>query len=95
MPEQPEVNDLLAQHREALTSYQAWDEKVKHLLQGRRAQDLTNEDMLAYREAAAHRDAAYDQMRHLERQLLDGIPDASSGPYPRVDPSKLKKKDKT
>jgi len=92
MPDQPEVNDLLSQHKEALTSYQQWDEQVKLLLKGRRAQDLTTEDMLAYREAASHRDSAYDRMRQLERELLDGIPDASSGSYPRVDPNKLNKR---
>ncbi len=91
MADQLDANDLLAQHKLALLSYREWDEKVKILLKGRRAQDLTLEDMLAYREAADKRDAAYDRMRHLERMLLDDIPGASTGPFPRVDPKNIKK----
>lgn len=79
-----QVNDLLAQHKNALTTYREWDEKVKLLLRGRRTQDLMPEDMEAYREAAARRDAAYDEMRHLERLLLDDIPGASTSSFPRV-----------
>lgn len=84
MAQNNEVNDLLAQHRTALNSYREWDEKVKLLLQGRRAQDLMPEDMVAYRKAAAERDAAYDSMRRLEQLLLDDIPGASTASMPRV-----------
>ncbi len=72
---------LLSAHKEALNQYRYWDERVKQLLQGRRLRDLTNEDMEAYREAASNRDAAYDEMRHLERMLLDNIPGASTGSF--------------
>jgi hypothetical protein len=87
------VNDLLAQHKEALNAYREWDEKVKHLLQGRRMQDLKPEDMNSYREAAEKRDAAYDDMRHLERQLLEDIPGAGTGTMPRIRPEDLSQKD--
>lgn len=83
MSDNKDVNDLLGQHKAALNVYREWDEKVKLLLKGRRAQDLTPEDMEAYRKAAEERDAAYDLMRHLERQLLDDIPGASTASYPR------------
>jgi hypothetical protein len=42
--------------------------------------------MMAYREAATRRDAAYDEMRHLERMLLDDIPDSSTASYPALEP---------
>jgi hypothetical protein len=84
MSDDKAVNDLLAQHRAALNTYREWDEKVKLLLQGRRAQDLMTEDMEAYRKAAAERDTAYDSMRHLERLLLDDIPGASTSSMPRA-----------
>ena len=84
MSDNNQVNDLLAQHKAALNRYREWDEKVKQLLKGRRTQDLNPEDMEAYREASLSRDAAYDEMRHLERRLLDDIPGASTGSLPRV-----------
>ena len=90
MAEPEGVNDLLSQHKNALATYREWDEKVKMLLRGRRAQDLTQEDMLAYREAAEQRDAAYDLMRHFERALLDDIPGSSTGGFKRVDPKHKK-----
>jgi len=74
MAERNEVEALLREHKAALEAYWAWDEKVKQLLKGRRTQDLTPQDMAAYREAAAGRDEAYDLMRHLERQLLESLP---------------------
>jgi hypothetical protein len=76
------TEELLGRHKAALKSYREWDEKVKMLLKGRRLKDLTPEDMEAYREASSRRDAAYDEMRHLERALLDSIPGASTGAYP-------------
>jgi len=87
MSDKSEVNSLLAQHKAALNTYREWDEKVKMLLKGRRAQDLMPEDMEAYRQAAAERDAAYDIMRHLERALLEDIPGASTQSLPRVNPN--------
>jgi hypothetical protein len=89
-----EVNDLLSQHKAALNTYREWDEKVKMLLKGRRAQDLMPEDMEAYRQAAAERDAAYDIMRHLERALLEDIPGASTQNLPRINLSDLANKKK-
>jgi hypothetical protein len=86
---QAKIEELLSRHREALNEYRAWDEKVKQLLKGRRAQDLTDEDMEVYREAALGRDEAYDRMRHLERALLDSIPGASTGPLPRISRDEL------
>lgn len=83
MSENP-VDNLLAEHKKALLAYREWDEKVKQLLKGRRVKDLSREDMEAYREAADQRDAAYDAMRHLERSLLDDIPGASTGSWPRA-----------
>ena len=80
-----QTEDLLAQHKAALTDYRKWDQKVKELLKGRRVKDLSPEDREAYREAAEQRDLAYDQMRHLERALLDDIPGASTGPFTRSD----------
>lgn len=74
MAKREDVEGLLSAHKVALEEYRAWDEKVKRLLKGRRTQDLTPEDMAAYREAAAGRDEAYDRMRHLERELLDSLP---------------------
>lgn len=84
MSEGNQVNSLLDQHKAALNKYREWDEKVKLLLKGRRTQDLNPNDMEAYREASTNRDAAYDEMRHLERQLLDDIPGASTATLPRV-----------
>ena len=84
MSDSGEVNDLLSRHKAALNTYREWDEKVKMLLKGRRAQELNPEDMEAYRQAAAERDAAYDMMRHLERALLEDIPGASTQSIPRV-----------
>jgi hypothetical protein len=86
MPEKKKIEELLAEHKTALNSYREWDQKVKELLKGRRAKDLTEEDMDAYRIASSRRDAAYDQMRHLERVLLDSIPGASTGPLKVVRP---------
>lgn len=87
MSNSDQVNDLLSQHKAALNTYREWDEKVKMLLKGRRAQDLMPEDMEAYRQAAAERDAAYDMMRHLERSLLEDIPGASTQNLPRINPN--------
>ena len=84
MSENSQVESLLTQHKTALNKYRKWDEKVKKLLKGRRVKDLSPEDMEAYREAAEQRDLAYDQMRRLERALLEDIPGASTGPFPRV-----------
>jgi hypothetical protein len=75
MADREEVDKLLKEHKAALEAYWAWDERVKKLLKGRRTQDLTSQDMAAYREAAAGRDEAYDRMSHLERQLLHSLPD--------------------
>jgi uncharacterized coiled-coil DUF342 family protein len=86
MPEKKKIEELLAEHKTALNSYREWDQKVKELLKGRRAKDLTEEDMDAYRIASSRRDAAYDKMRHLERVLLDSIPGASTGPLEAVRP---------
>src|SRR5512139_2888108 len=87
-----EANNLLAQHKAALNTYREWDEKVKMLLKGRRAQDMMPEDMEAYRQAAAERDAAYDIMRRLERALLEDIPGASTQSMPRINLNDIKKK---
>ncbi len=76
------TEELLAKHKAALRMYREWDEKVKALLKGRKVKDLTPEDMESYREASSRRDAAYDDMRRLERALLDNIPGASTGAYP-------------
>ncbi len=83
MADEGQVDDLLALHKAALNEYRQWDEKVKELLKGRRVKDLSPEDMVTYREAAAQRDLAYNQMRHLERALLDDIPGASTGVFKR------------
>ena len=93
--EQETKEKLLSDHKKALTDYRKWDEEVKQLLKGRRAKDLSPEDMQTYRNVAAQRDLAYDRMRHLERALLDNIPGASTGSFPRVKKEELKKdKDK-
>lgn len=89
MSEKKTIDDLLAEHKTALRAYQEWDQKVKELLKGRRAGDLTREDMHTYREASAQRDAAYDRMRHLERILLDSIPGASTGPFKPISPEDI------
>jgi hypothetical protein len=83
------TENLLVAHKKALNDYREWDEKVKHLLKGRRLKDLTAEDMESYREASEKRDAAYDEMRHLERQLLDNIPGASTGSYKAISRDEL------
>lgn len=77
------VNDLLARHKQALNDYRHWDEQVKNLLKGRRAKDLDQNDMDVYREAAHKRDTAYDQMRHLERALLDDVTGAATTNFGR------------
>lgn len=76
------VADLLAAHKQALAEYFRWDAEVKGLLKGRLHKDLTAEEITAYREVAANRDAAYDQMRFFERKLLNAIPDADTGEFP-------------
>jgi hypothetical protein len=92
MSSEQEIKEkLLAQHKEALTDYRRWDGKVKQLLKGRRAKDLSPEDMETYRDVAERRDLAYDKMRHLERTLLDNIPGASTGPLPRIKSEDLTK----
>jgi hypothetical protein len=83
-PQDEQTEKLLLTHKNALATYREWDEQVKKLLQGRRLKDLTPEDMDAYREASKQRDAAYDEMRHLERALLDSIPGASTGNFKTV-----------
>ncbi len=83
MSDSDAVNDLLARHKQALHTYRHWDEQVKNLLKGRRAKDLDREDMEAYREAARERDTAYDQMRHLERALLDDVTGAATTNFRR------------
>jgi|GEM_PF-737084 len=83
MEENPNIEKTLAEHKAALNDYRLWDEKVKVLLKGRRHKDLNEEEMAIYREAATQRDAAYARMRQLERALLDNIPGASTGEYPR------------
>ncbi len=89
--EQEVKEKLLSDHKAALNDYRQWDEKVKQLLKGRRANDLSPEDMETYREVAEKRDLAYDRMRHLERSLLDNIPGASTGPFPRINKEDLTK----
>jgi hypothetical protein len=84
-----QTESLLTEHKAALNRYREWDERVKQLLKGRRVSDLTVADMEAYREAAANRDRAYDEMRHLERALLDNIPGASTGQWKTVDRNDL------
>lgn len=81
------TESLLQKHKAALNVYREWDEKVKNLLKGRRLNDLTMEDMEAYREASEKRDAAYDEMRHLERALLDDIPGAATGSFRALRPN--------
>jgi hypothetical protein len=93
MSDKNHIEDALAEHRKALNEYLEWDQKVKHLLKQRRVSDLTETEMLSYREIAANRDAAYDRMRHLERELLDNIPGASTGNFKRVDFTNLDNKD--
>lgn len=93
MSEQNQIEDKLAEHRKALNEYHEWDQKVKHLLKQRRVSDLTETEMLSYREIAAKRDAAYDRMRHLERALLDNIPGANTGSFKRADMSDLDNND--
>lgn len=81
-----DIEEMLDLHKAALEEYNRWDDAVKKLLKGRRVKDLTEEDMLQYREAARARDAAYDRMRHLERELLDSIPGATTGRFKPVRP---------
>ena len=93
MSDQNHIEDTLTEHRKALHEYHEWDQKVKHLLKQRRISDLTEAEMLSYREIAAKRDAAYDRMRHLERALLDNIPGASTGSFKRADLANLDNED--
>lgn len=86
MSQSNDTEAMLAAHKAALNTYREWDEKVKQLLKGRRLKDLTPEDMISYREASLKRDAAYDEMRHLERALLDNIPGASTGKFQAMRP---------
>ena len=87
-----QIEDLLAQHKAALNDYRHWDEKVKQLLKGRRVQDLTEKDMVTYREVSGKRDDAYNRMRQFERLLLDNIPGASTGSMPAIRPGDLEDK---
>lgn len=82
MDDKKRVEDLLAQHKQALNEYFHWDAEVKTLLKGRLHKDLTSEEITAYRDVAANRDAAYDRMRHFERMLLNAIPDSDTGDFP-------------
>jgi hypothetical protein len=65
-----EVRALLAEHKQAVLDYREWDMKVKDLLVGRKADQLSRGELATYREIAARRDEAYDRMRHLEQILL-------------------------
>ena len=89
MSESEQIEKLLSDHRQALTEYHEWDQKVKKLLQGRRLKDLTPEDMAIYREVSEKRDNAYDRMRHHERALLENIPGAATGPHEPISPDDL------
>jgi hypothetical protein len=64
------VMALLDEHKQAVLDYREWDAKVKDLLVGRKADQLSRKELATYREIAAKRDEAYDRMSHLERILL-------------------------
>jgi hypothetical protein len=65
-----EVMALLAEHKQAVLDYREWDAKVKDLLVGRKADQLSREELATYRDIAARRDEAYDRMCDLEQILL-------------------------
>lgn len=87
-----DTNNLIEAHREALVRYNQADEEVKVLLQGRKYKDLTEADRRLYQEVSVKRDNAYNEMRRLERALLDDIPGSQTGYYKPLDPEKLKKR---
>ena len=97
---QEQTDNLLSQHKKALNEYHQWDEKVKEMLKGRRLRDLTEEDREKYNTISDKRDRAYNEMRRLERLLLDNIPGATTGSFApisqaQIDEYNKKKRDKT
>ncbi len=73
---QSSTQDSVAKVREyqkSVLAYEALDEQIDQLLQssGGRTEDLSDEDYVRYRELADLRDLAYNQMKSLERGLLD------------------------
>ena len=93
---QEQTEGLLTRHRKALNEYHRWDQKVKEMLKGRRLRDLTEEDRKKYNDISEQRDNAYNEMRRLERLLLDNIPGATTGTFKPITPEQIEqsKKDK-
>lgn len=69
-----QTNDsaLLQQYREAVLAYETIREQIVALLEANDGgtQQMSDEEYMRYREMARRRDALYDQMKHLEVQLL-------------------------
>ncbi len=88
--EDNDTDNLIEAHRAALAEYNRADRAVKQLLKGRVYKDLTEANRLLYQEVAERRDNAYNDMRRLERALLDDIPGAQTGLYKPLPKEKLK-----
>jgi hypothetical protein len=69
----PDMIERVREYQKAVLAYEALDEDIDKLLQasGGRTEDLSDEDYVKYRELADLRDLAYNQMKALERNLLD------------------------
>jgi len=86
---QQQTEGLLARHKAALNEYHKWDQQVKMMLKGRRLRDLTEEDREKYNDISEKRDSAYNEMRRLERLLLDNIPGATTGTFKPLTPEQI------
>lgn len=84
------TDNLIERHRTALANYNKADLEVKQLLKGRQYKDLTEADRKRYQAVSERRDNAYNEMRRLERALLDDIPGSQTGFYMPIDPELLK-----
>jgi hypothetical protein len=69
----PETLARIREYQQAVLEYERFDEEVDALLSasGGRSEDLSDEDFVRYRELQDLRDLAYNQMKALERSLLD------------------------
>ena len=67
-----EADERAERYRQLVIEYEALGEKIQELIRknGGNTKDMTESDMVRYRELAAERDEKYDQIKHLEAEWL-------------------------
>lgn len=73
----PDDLDRVNEYRRVVLEYEALDEEIDELLARHHGatERMSDEDFEHYRELARRRDDIYNQMKALERQILDEEPD--------------------